>query len=486
MSTAPALFGTDGIRGIAGDPPLEKSFLRKLGVAAGSIYLQEVRDRKPVFLMGRDTRSSGRWIAQAFAEGVAFTGVRVVDAGVVSTPSLAYLVPKKQMIGGAMISASHNPAEFNGIKLFGPLGRKCPDAWERLIEQKTSQILDPRRGRHRLPKNAGIIREYLEFLKRTLPSRSSLKGMKLVVDCSHGSLSGIAPAFLRSLGIQVFAIGSSPNGLNINKGWGSQHPEKMQAEVRRRKAHGGMAFDGDADRLILCDEQGEILDGDYILACAARCLKEENRLAGNMVVVTVMANLGLMKALRSWQVETLVTPVGDRYVSDKLEECGGVVGGEQSGHIIFHDLLPTGDGLLTGLQMIAMLRQRQKPLSWIRTLMKKFPQVLVNVHVQKKTPIDQCPTLVSEIERARRVLGDDGRVLVRYSGTEPLLRVMMEGPDERQLKELADRMVEEARRVLGAEPLPSDRALGESRDEAQLTPAPHPSSSSGGRGGPPR
>ncbi len=372
MSQAPILFGTDGIRGVAGEFPLQKSFVRKLGAAAAAVYCQEIRDRKPVMFLGRDTRESGRWIAQAFCEGAAQEGVRVIDLGVTSTPSLAYLVPKKQMMGGIMISASHNPAEFNGIKLFSPLGRKCPDAWERLIEKRVTQIPDPKRGRISLRKDSKALKEYLDFLKRSIPPRTSFKGIKLIVDCSHGSLSKIAPVFLRSLGVQVTAIGSAPNGKNINAGWGSQHPEKMQELVKRKKADGGMAFDGDADRIILCDEEGQLLDGDYIIACTARCLKEENRLAGNMAVVTVMANLGLMKALRSWGVEALVTPVGDRFVSDKLEECGGVIGGEQSGHIIFHHLLPTGDGLLTGIQVLSMLRQRKKPLSWIRTLIHEI------------------------------------------------------------------------------------------------------------------
>jgi phosphoglucosamine mutase len=450
MSQAPVLFGTDGIRGIAGTFPLQKPFVRKLGAAAAGLYSQEVRDRKPVFLLGRDTRQSGPWIARAFAEGAVLEGVQVLDMGVTSTPSLAYLVPKKQMMGGVMISASHNPAEFNGIKLFSPLGRKCPDAWERLIERRVTQILNPTPRRTTLRKDDACLKDYLDFLKRSLPARTSFKGLKLVVDCSHGSLSKIAPAFLRKLGVRVIAVGSAPNGKNINAGWGSQHPEKMQRIIREEKAHGGMAFDGDADRIILCDERGEILDGDYILACVSRCLKEENRLAGNMVVVTVMANLGLLKSLRAWGIDPLITPVGDRFVSDKLEECGGVIGGEQSGHIIFHHLLPTGDGLLTGIQVLSMLAQRKKPLSWIRTLMTKYPQVLENVRVKHKRPLEECPEVQSEISHAVSELGDDGRVLVRYSGTEPLLRVMMEGPSALKLRELTGRIVAQARRILGA------------------------------------
>jgi phosphoglucosamine mutase len=451
MTGAPVLFGTDGVRGIAGEYPLEKRFVRKLGAAAGAIYNQEVRGRRRFFLLGRDTRASGPWIAQTFAEGAANAGIQVLDAGVTSTPSLAYLVPKEQVMGGVMVSASHNPAEFNGIKLFSPLGTKCPDAWERLIEKRVSELIDPPKPRRALiRKDSKAIQDYLDFLKRSLPSKTSFKGLTLVVDCSNGSLSKIAPAFLRRLGVHVMAIGASPNGKNINAGWGSQHPEKMQAEIKRRKAHGGMAFDGDADRIILCDENGNILDGDYILACAIRCLKEDNRLAGNMAVVTVMANLGLMKALRSWGVQTVVTPVGDRFVSDKLEETGGVIGGEQSGHVIFHDLLPTGDGLLTGIQILSMLRRRHQPLSWIKSLFAKFPQVLENVRVREKRPLEECPGVWAEIERAKRELGDNGRVLVRYSGTEPLLRVMMEGPSKPKLVELSDCIIREARNALGA------------------------------------
>lgn len=449
VSSAPVLFGTDGIRSIAGQFPLEKPFVRKLGAAAAAIYLQEVRDRKSFFLLGRDTRASGKWIAEAFAEGAKLTGVRVLDAGITSTPSLAYLVPKKQAMGGVMISASHNPAEFNGIKLFSPLGRKCPDAWERLIEKRVHEIFDLKTSKAALGKDARAVQDYLEFLRRSIPPRTSLKGLKIVVDCSNGSLSKIAPAFLKRLGVHVYAIGASPNGKNINVGLGSQHPDKMRAEIKRRKAHGGMAFDGDADRIILCDEKGQILDGDYIIACAARCLKEEGRLAGNRVVITVMANLGLIKALRSWHIETLITPVGDRFVSDKLEECGGVIGGEQSGHIIFHHLLPTGDGLLTGLQILSMLQKRGKPLSWVRTLFEKFPQVLENIRVREKRPLDECPTVQAEIDYAKDFLGQDGRVLVRYSGTEPLLRVMMEGPSKPKLQELTNRIIQKARQVLG-------------------------------------
>ena len=449
VTPAPDLFGTDGIRSIAGQFPLEKPFVRKLGAAAGGIYRQEVHDRKPFLLLGRDTRASGLWIAQAFAQGASPAGVRVLDAGVISTPSLAFLVPKKEAMGGVMVSASHNPPEFNGIKLFSPHGSKCPDSWERLIEKRVMEIIDLNTSKATLGHDARAVGDYLEFLRRTIPPRTSFKGLKLVVDCSNGSLSKIAPAFLRRLGIQVTAIGASPNGKNINVGLGSQHPEKMRAEIKRRRAHGGMAFDGDADRIILCDEKGQILDGDYIIACAARCLQEDNLLAGNRVVTTVMANLGLIKALRSWRVEIFVTPVGDRYVSDKLEECGGVIGGEQSGHIIFHHLLPTGDGLLTGLQILAMLQRRGKPLSWIRTLFDKFPQVLENVRVREKRPLEECPAVQAEIDYAKDALGDDGRVLVRYSGTEPLLRVMMEGPSKAKLQELTHRIVQKARFVLG-------------------------------------
>jgi len=231
---------------------------------------------------------------------------------------------------------------------------------------------------------------------------------------------------------------------------GSQHPQIMQRLVVEKKAQGGIAFDGDADRIILCDEMGRLLDGDFVIACAARALQEEKRLPGNAVVVTVMANLGLLKALESWNIKAHATPVGDRYVSEMLEDQGCVIGGEQSGHIIFHDYLPTGDGLLTALQLLSILRKRKKPFSWIFSLIKKYPQVLLNVKVKTKRPLEECAPIQSHIEKARHELGDHGRVVVRYSGTEPLLRIMMEGPDEERLKELADEIAHQAKQLLGA------------------------------------
>jgi len=444
------LFGTDGVRGIAGAYPLQKKLLRKLGAAAAAVYREHVRGRKPVFLLGRDTRGSGPWIARAFAQGAAQRGVALRDVGVTSTPSLAYLVPHRKAMGGVMISASHNPAAFNGIKLFGPRGRKCPDAWERRIEQEVRRMPDAPARKAAWRRDPGAVRDYLSFLRKTLPPSFSLKGMSLVVDCSHGSLSRIAPSFLRRLGARVWELGSKPSGRNINRGCGSQSPEKMQRLVLEKNADGGMAFDGDADRVILCDERGRLLDGDYVLACAARFLKEEKRLPGNAVVVTVMANLGLLKMLKAKKIEAVATPVGDRWVSEKLEERGCVVGGEQSGHIIFHEHLPTGDGLLTALQILDMLRRRRQPLSWIYSLFEKYPQVLLNVHVKEKRPLEKCRPIQKEIERARRELADQGRVVVRYSGTEPLLRIMMEGPSESRLKELAGLIAHKARQVLGA------------------------------------
>jgi len=450
MSTNRNLFGTDGIRGIAGRFPLEKSLIRKLGAAAAEVYAKQTHQKKPLFIMGRDTRASGPWIAQAFAQGAALHGAKVIDIGVVSTPSIAYLVPKLKATGGVMISASHNPAEFNGIKLFGPTGRKCADAWELAMESAIETHPEVPAKVVTVSKKPAAIRQYLAFLKSTVPPRFSLKGMTLVVDCSNGSLSAIAPAFLKSLGARIVTIGASPNGRNINAGVGSQHPEKLMQKIRRVKADGGIAFDGDADRIMLCDEKGRLLDGDYILACAARILKDEKKLRGNQVVVTVMANLGLIKALESWKIKVEATPVGDRFVSECLDRKNGVIGGEQSGHIIFHDHLPTGDGLLTGLQILRMLRHRDQPLSWVHTLMRKFPQVLVNVHVKEKKPVDQCAALHQSIQEATKVLGNEGRVVIRYSGTEPLLRIMMEGPELNQLKALSEAIARRAREALGA------------------------------------
>ena len=269
------------------------------------------------------------------------------------------------------------------------------------------------------------------------------------MDCRNGSLSLIAPALLRKLGVRVIATGIHPNGKNINSGTGSQHPEKMQRLVVERKADGGVAFDGDGDRAIFCDELGRLLDGDYIIACAAHCLKEENRLAKNTVVVTVMANLGLIKTLQKWGIETTMTAVGDRYVSDALDERKAILGGEQSGHIIFREHLPTGDGLLTALQVLHMLHSRGRALSWLNSLFDRYPQLLINVEVKRRHPLEDCPDIQKEIQKARSELGDQGRVVVRYSGTEPLLRIMMEGPDKSRLQTMADAIASSARKVLG-------------------------------------
>jgi phosphoglucosamine mutase len=447
---APILFGTDGVRGIAGKHPLVKPFIRQLGAAAAKIFRQQVSDRSKVFLLGRDTRGSGSWIAEAFAQGAASQGVNLRDAGIISTPSLAYLVPKRKVLGGVMISASHNPAEFNGIKLFGPTGLKCPDAWERLIEKEVTQATAIPSKRIKPQKDASAKKDYLAFLLSTLPKRTSFKGLTLVVDCGNGSLAKIAPDVLRKLGAKVIPLGVQPNGRNINAGTGSQHPDRMQRLVVEKKADGGVAFDGDGDRAIFCDESGRLLDGDYIIACAANCLREDKRLANNTVVVTVMANLGLIKTLQNWGIETAMTAVGDRYVSDALTERHAVIGGEQSGHIIFREFLPTGDGLLTALQTLTMLKNRSHKLSWLTSLFQRYPQVLVNVPVKQRRPLEDCPDIQTEIETARHELGDQGRVVVRYSGTEPLLRIMMEGPDQSRLKALADAIAGRARATLGS------------------------------------
>jgi phosphoglucosamine mutase len=446
---APILFGTDGVRGIAGKQPLTKPLIQKLGAAAATIFRQQVTDRSPVFLLGRDTRGSGPWIAEAFAQGAGSQNVLLRDSGVTSTPSLAYLVPKRKVLGGVMISASHNPAEFNGIKLFGPSGLKCPDAWERMIEKYIHEAPAPRSGKVKLQKDASATQEYTEYLLSTLPKKLNWKSLKLVVDCGNGSMSKIAPAIFKRLGVRVIPLGTHPNGKNINSGAGSQHPERMQRLVVERKADGGVAFDGDADRAIFCDETGRLLDGDYIIACAAHCLKEEGRLSKNIAVITVMANLGLIKTLQGWGIETTMTAVGDRYVSDALQEKHAVLGGEQSGHIIFREFMPTGDGLLTALQVLTMLLERQKPLSWMSSLFERYPQLLVNVTVKQRRPLEDCPDIQQEIQKARAELGDQGRVVVRYSGTEPLLRIMMEGPDESRLKTMADAIATSARKVLG-------------------------------------
>ncbi|MBV9080623.1 MAG: phosphoglucosamine mutase, partial [Elusimicrobia bacterium] len=351
---------------------------------------------------------------------------------------------------GVVISASHNPPEFNGIKFFNAHGRKWDDRWEALVER---HFFDGAGGSSSRQKPGAVVdaghlaEDYEDFLVGTLGGNPSFRGLRVGLDCSNGANSRTAPELLRRLGAEIIPIGIRPNGRNINVGCGSQHTAKLARVVKQNRCHLGIAFDGDGDRVILVDEKGGVVDGDHIIALLARAFKKQKRLKKNLAVITVMANLGLKKALAQMGVKTVEVSVGDRYVSEAMRKTGAILGGEQSGHIILGEFLPTGDGLLTALQMLAVVRDEHEPLSVLAGRMRKFPQVLHNVPVAKKVPLAELDGVEARIKRIEKTLGSNGRVLVRYSGTEPLLRIMLEGPDERALQTYAGEIADCVRRA---------------------------------------
>lgn len=428
------LFGTDGVRGVAGRFPLTADFVRRLGWAAGQVFSAGKPGRK--LLMVRDTRASGPALARALADGLSRAGVRVLDGGVLPTPSVAALARTLGLAGGAVISASHNPAEFNGVKFFDARGFKLDEKREAAVESlalSDAPLPRARGGAQSFPRAAAL---YMDFLKKSVPGARPFAGLRVVLDCAHGAASRTAPAVFRALGARVSVLSNKPDGKNINRGCGALHPEKLAREVRRRRADFGAAFDGDADRAILVDETGAVRDGDAALLAAARRWLSRGRLKSNTVAVTVMTNLGLFRALKALGIETETTSVGDKYVWRGMEKTGAVLGGEPSGHVIFRDFLPTGDGTLTALQILAIVAA-DGPLSALAALAVTYPQVLLNVPVREKKPLEKIPGFTAALSQVDKELGDTGRTLIRYSGTEPLLRVMIEGPDPKRIAELA-------------------------------------------------
>lgn len=462
----PRLFGTDGVRGVAGKWPLTPDFVRRLGYFAGRVLaarsarpLRSLRGRRashgdegshhrpPSLFVVRDTRRSGPRLQRALSEGLCAAGFRVLDGGVLPTPSVAALVPAQGFTAGAVISASHNPAEFNGIKFFDASGKKLKESWEEAIERGAlSEEKIPASRDKSVPARRARA-DYLNFLRSCWPEGLNLRGLRVAVDCANGATSGLAAELFLSLGARVTALSSRPDGLNINRGCGALHPEALARAVRREKAHFGAAFDGDGDRAILVDEEGRTQDGDSVLLVAARYLKAAGRLRKNLAVVTVMTNLGLYRALEALDVRTRETPVGDKYVWQALEKTGGVLGGEPSGHVIFREYLATGDGMLTALQVLRILRETGRPFSALAALAVRYPQVLKNVPVREKKPLETLAAFNREVEAVRRELGGLGRVLIRYSGTEPLLRIMIEGPDLKRIDGYAESLAAAVRRM---------------------------------------
>ncbi len=437
------LFGTDGVRGIPGQGALKPEAVRALAYHGAKVLLErqgiKINGTAPLIAVGRDTRGSGPALLRALISGFSAAGVRVVDLGVIPTPGVAYLAPRLGCFAGVVISASHNPAEYNGIKFFDGQGFKMAPALELEVEKRVAagRPVPPALPR---PPYASADRSaiYLDFLKSSFPSGLGLEGVKLVVDCANGAAAAFAPKLLESLGAEVFTIGVKPNGKNINAGCGATATDALRREVKRRRADAGLALDGDADRALVCDEHGTLLDGDALIAAAAARLLRRGGLKGGKVAVTVMSNYGLLTYLRGLGVEAVTTPVGDRHVTEAIEKEGLSLGGENSGHIVFRDFAPTGDGILTGLQTLAAWRESGKPMSALGRLYKSTPQTLKAIHVKGKPPIALMEKTSAAIKAADKRLAGRGRVFVRYSGTEPVLRVLVEGPKAGENKSIAD------------------------------------------------
>jgi len=447
------LFGTDGVRGIANVEPMTSETALRLGRALAHVSKRSARRHK--ILIGKDTRLSGYMLEQAMASGICSMGVDVLLVGPLPTPGIAFLTRTLRADAGVVISASHNPFQDNGIKFFSPAGFKLPDELEAEIEGLVSSdsIDDLRPTATEIGKAFRIddaVGRYNVFAKNTFPRHLTLDGFTIAIDCGHGAAYKVAPEVLEELGARVIALGVEPNGQNINLDAGALHPERLQDAVRIGGAQVGIALDGDADRCILVDERGDVVDGDEILAILATELHARGQLARDTLVATVMSNLGLHTALRERGIGVATTAVGDRYVVEEMVKEGYNLGGEQSGHIVFLDHNTTGDGLVTALATLALLVEKGQPLSELRRVMTRFPQVLVNLRFASKPDVKTLPAVARSIQDAERALGDRGRVLVRYSGTESLLRVMIEGEREPQIRDFADRIVEAARAAIGA------------------------------------
>jgi phosphoglucosamine mutase len=439
------LFGTDGVRGVANVFPMTSEMAMQIGRAAA--YLFKNGNRRHRIVIGKDTRLSGYMIENALVAGICSMGVDVLQVGPLPTPGIAYITSSMRADAGVVISASHNPFQDNGIKFFFSDGFKLPDEMELKIEKLIfSEKIDSLRpvatevGKaYRIDDAVG---RYVVFLKSAFPKDLDLVGMKIVLDCANGAAYKVAPAVLEELGAEVISIGVKPNGTNINDGCGSLHPEVMSEAVKTHRADLGIALDGDADRVIVVDEFGNIVDGDQIMAICATEMIRQKKLRKNTLVATVMSNMGLDIAMRKAGGKVIKTDVGDRYVVEEMRRGGYNLGGEQSGHMIFLDYSTTGDGTLSALQLLSIIRRSGKRLSELAEVMIPLPQVLVNVRVSEKRDLMEIPAAAALIRATEAKLGLDGRILIRYSGTEPLLRIMIEGQDKYQItgwaKDIAD------------------------------------------------
>jgi phosphoglucosamine mutase len=445
------LFGTDGIRGVANEPPLTADLAYRVGRELVATLAAQQGGEGVRVVIGRDTRRSGPLLEAAIVAGVLSAGGDCFTVGVLPTPGIALLTRALEAQGGIVLSASHNPFEDNGIKLFSAKGTKFPDAWEEQIESRLKAADAAPRARGaaigRLVHYERAEKYYVDFLCRCFPL--DLAGTTIALDCAHGATYRVAPSVFRLLGARVIVSSARPDGTNINAGCGALHPEALRKRLVATRADVGFAFDGDGDRLISVDHLGEIRDGDYALGIAGRHMARQGRLKSNTVVTTVMANLGLDECLRAAGIAIVKTQVGDRYVHEEMQRTGANLGGEQSGHLLFPDHMPTGDGILSALALLAVMRESGETLAALATCMRKFPQVLVNVPVARKPPIDSLGVVMERVRAFEGEMNGTGRILLRYSGTEALARVMIEGADESRIRAMADDLAAALRREIG-------------------------------------
>ncbi|MBU4565063.1 MAG: phosphoglucosamine mutase [Desulfarculus sp.] len=451
------IFGTDGVRGVANQPPMTVEMAVAIGQGVASVLT--VGDQRRKVILGKDTRLSGYMFENALLAGLCSMGRDVLVVGPLPTPALAFLTRNMRCAAGIVISASHNPYQDNGIKIFGHDGYKLPDAVEARIEDYVMDVVSCG-GSHSRPEQGSVGRarriddalgRYIVFLKNSFPVEYTLDGMTVAMDCAHGATYRVAPAVFSELGAEVAVMGDKPDGTNINDGVGALHPEGLAELVKTSKADLGLAFDGDGDRLIMVDENGEVVDGDQIMALCADHLMTAGSLNHATLVATVMSNLGLELCLRERGIRMLRTKVGDRYVVEAMRRGGYNLGGEQSGHILFLDHNTTGDGIASALQVLSVMVQTGKKLSELKAIMTRLPQVLINVPVTRKPPIAEMPQLVKAMQAQEERLGETGRLLLRYSGTEPKLRIMVEAADSAMMDEVAQELKQVVLAELGAE-----------------------------------
>ena len=443
------LFGTDGVRGKAGVYPLDHGTVRRLGAAL--VRALPHGTGSPHLLIGRDTRESGTWIEAELAHGAGGEGASVTSVGVVPTPAVAYLTRAfEEYDAGVVISASHNPFEDNGIKVFSGRGEKFTEKVERKVEaivaDRSWQVRD---GAPAEVPGAVLVESYLEHLRAVLPEPSAFTGFTLAMDCANGATTTVAPGLFRSLGLETIVIGDRPDGQNINLHCGSTHPEQLADTVVQSGASLGVAFDGDGDRAIFVDHRGRVVNGDAVLLMCAQHLQREDRLPGDAIVATVMSNIGLEIALRESNIAVVRCPVGDKHVMEAMLAHGIALGGEQSGHVIFSDYLFTGDGLCTALHVLQTIAASGRTLADLADDLVNYPQVLLNVRVRDRVDLTAVPAVADAIRRVEARVAGHGRLLVRYSGTEPLLRVMLEGRDEREIRTWAQEIVDVVKQELG-------------------------------------